>query len=70
LFLEYGGEGGFTRCARPLGSLLAGSAFFQLAAPLLSPSPGLAPSGAAQTLFKKAPGGFLSKPGRGFSSPL
>ncbi|EAN6375581.1 hypothetical protein EEN41_10005, partial [Salmonella enterica] len=38
LFLEYGGEGGLTRCARPSGSLLAGSSFVQLAAPLLSPS--------------------------------
>ncbi|EDU7879861.1 hypothetical protein CSM34_003546, partial [Salmonella enterica subsp. arizonae] len=32
LFFEDGGEGGLTRCARPAGSLLAGSSFVQLAA--------------------------------------
>ncbi|ECD0407472.1 hypothetical protein EUQ07_23735 [Salmonella enterica subsp. enterica] len=70
LFLEYGGEGGLTRCARPSGSLLAGSSFVQLAAPLLSPSLGLDPSGPEQALFKNAPGVFVSNPGRVFSSPL
>ncbi len=59
-----------TRCARPSGSLLAGSSFVQLAAPLLSPSLGLAPSGPEQALFKNAPGVFVSNPGRWFSSPL
>ncbi|EBQ0125920.1 hypothetical protein AXN69_13765, partial [Salmonella enterica subsp. enterica] len=71
LFLEYGGEGGLTRCARPFGaarSLRARSV--QLAAPLLSPSLGLAPSGPEQALFKNAPGVFVSNPGRWFSSPL
>ena len=71
LFLEYGGEGGLTRCARPFGaarSLCARSV--QLAAPLLSPSLGLAPSGPEQALFKNAPGVFVSNPGRVFSSPL
>ncbi|EEG3512978.1 hypothetical protein GZ381_004120, partial [Salmonella enterica] len=62
--------GGLTRCARPSGSLLAGSSFVQLAAPLLSPSLGLAPSGPEQALFKNAPGVFVSNPGRWFSSPL
>ncbi|EAW9067020.1 hypothetical protein BU369_19940, partial [Salmonella enterica subsp. enterica serovar Enteritidis] len=70
LFLEYGGEGGLTRCARPSGSLLASSSSVQLAAPLLSPSLGLAPSGPEQALFKNAPGVFVSNPGRWFSSPL
>ncbi|OYP94726.1 hypothetical protein B7P22_21120, partial [Salmonella enterica] len=42
----------------------------QLAAPLLSPSLGLAPSGPEQALFKNAPGVFVSNPGRWFSSPL
>ncbi len=59
-----------TRCARPSGSLLAGSSFVQLAATLLSPSLGLAPSGPEQALFKNAPGVFVSNPGRWFSSPL
>ncbi len=59
-----------TRCARPSGSLLAGSSSVQLAAPLLSPSLGLAPSGPEQALFKNAPGVFVSNPGRWFSSPL
>ncbi|EAM1746321.1 hypothetical protein B1G41_13335 [Salmonella enterica] len=71
LFLEYGGEGGLTRCAHPFGaarSLRARSV--QLAAPLLSPSLGLAPSGPEQALFKNAPGVFVSNPGRWFSSPL
>ncbi|CUR86649.1 Uncharacterised protein [Salmonella enterica subsp. enterica serovar Weltevreden] len=60
-----------TRCARPFGaarSLRARSV--QLAAPLLSPSLGLAPSGPEQALFKNAPGVFVSNPGRWFSSPL
>ncbi|EEE0680891.1 hypothetical protein BI226_003879, partial [Salmonella enterica subsp. enterica serovar Cotham] len=51
-------RGGLTRCARPSGSLLAGSSSVQLAAPLLSPSLGLAPSGPEQALFKNAPGVF------------
>ncbi len=59
-----------TRCARPSGSLLASSSSVQLAAPLLSPSLGLAPSGPEQALFKNAPGVFVSNPGRWFSSPL
>ncbi len=63
-------RGGLTRCARPSGSLLAGSSFVQLAAPLLSPSLGLAPSGPEQALFKNAPGVFVPNPGRWFSSPL
>ncbi len=63
-------RGGLTRCARPSGSLLAGSSSVQLAAPLLSPSLGLAPSGPEQALFKNAPGVFVSNPGRVFSSPL
>ncbi|EBZ4144842.1 hypothetical protein EBC17_23635, partial [Salmonella enterica subsp. enterica serovar Kottbus] len=66
-----GGEGGLTRFARPFGaarSLRARSV--QLAAPLLSPSLGLAPSGPEQALFKNAPGVFVSNPGRVFSSPL
>ncbi len=63
-------RGGLTRCARPSGSLLAGSSSVQLAAPLLSPSLGLAPSGPEQALFKNAPGVFVSNPGRWFSSPL
>ncbi|EEJ8591806.1 hypothetical protein YR33_004550 [Salmonella enterica subsp. enterica] len=62
--------GGGIRCALPSGSLLAGSSFVQLAAPLLSPSLGLAPSGPEQALFKNAPGVFVSNPGRVFSSPL
>ncbi|MGZ0303008.1 hypothetical protein ACTM6I_21240, partial [Citrobacter freundii] len=41
----------------------------QLAAPLLGPSLGLAPTGPAQALFKIAPGNFVSNPGPGFSSP-
>ena len=41
----------------------------QLAAPLLGPSLGLAPTGPAHALFKIAPGNFVSNPGRGFSSP-
>ncbi|EBV9781694.1 hypothetical protein AUD35_23425, partial [Salmonella enterica subsp. enterica serovar Newport] len=56
---------------RPFGaarSLCARSV--QLAAPLLSPSLGLAPSGPEQALFKNAPGVFVSNPGRVFSSPL
>ncbi|EBC8861033.1 hypothetical protein C7O36_18565, partial [Salmonella enterica] len=48
-------RGGLTRCARPSGSLLAGSSSVQLAAPLFSPSLGLAPSGPEQALFKNAP---------------
>ncbi|EBQ2472058.1 hypothetical protein A9C26_14865, partial [Salmonella enterica] len=63
LFLEY--RGGLTRFARPFGaarSLRARSV--QLAAPLLSPSLGLAPSGPEQALFKNAPGVFVSNPGR------
>ncbi|EDW7116134.1 hypothetical protein CHG55_003388, partial [Salmonella enterica subsp. enterica serovar Thompson] len=59
------------RFARPFGaarSLCARSV--QLAAPLLSPSLGLAPSGPEQALFKNAPGVFVSNPGRWFSSPL
>ncbi len=63
-------RGGLTRCARPSGSLLASSSSVQLAAPLLSPSLGLAPSGPEQALFKNAPGVFVSNPGRWFSSPL
>ncbi len=64
-------RGGLTRFARPFGaarSLRARSV--QLAAPLLSPSLGLAPSGPEQALFKNAPGVFVSNPGRWFSSPL
>ncbi|EAU4486177.1 hypothetical protein EAT52_21385, partial [Salmonella enterica] len=64
-------RGGLTRFARPFGaarSLCARSV--QLAAPLLSPSLGLAPSGPEQALFKNAPGVFVSNPGRWFSSPL
>ncbi|EDZ1184547.1 hypothetical protein GPB19_000154 [Salmonella enterica] len=61
---------GVIRCARPSGSLLAGSSSVQLAAPLLSPSLGLAPSEPEQALFKNAPGVFVSNPGRWFSSPL
>ncbi len=64
-------RGGLTRFARPFGaarSLCARSV--QLAAPLLSPSLGLAPSGPEQALFKNAPGVFVSNPGRVFSSPL
>ncbi|EEE2696356.1 hypothetical protein CL282_002706, partial [Salmonella enterica subsp. enterica serovar Agbeni] len=52
------------RFARPFGaarSLRARSV--QLAAPLLSPSLGLAPSGPEQALFKNAPGVFVSNPG-------
>ena len=41
----------------------------QLAAPLLGPSLGLAPTGPAHALFKIAPGNFVSNPGRRFSSP-
>ncbi|EDP8829646.1 hypothetical protein S669_003607, partial [Salmonella enterica subsp. enterica] len=51
-------RGGLTRCARPSGSLLASSSSVQLAAPLFSPSLGLAPSGPEQALFKNAPGVF------------
>ncbi|EDT4490787.1 hypothetical protein BKJ18_002761, partial [Salmonella enterica subsp. enterica] len=71
LFLEDGGEGGLTRFARPFGAArsLCGRSV-QLAAPLLSPSLGLAPSGPEQALFKNAPGVFVSNPGRVFSSPL
>ncbi|ECA4847308.1 hypothetical protein ZK52_14355, partial [Salmonella enterica subsp. enterica serovar Infantis] len=71
LFLEDGGEGGLTRFARPFGAArsLCGRSV-QLAAPLLSPSRGLAPSGPEQALFKNAPGVFVSNPGRVFSSPL
>ncbi len=69
-FLNMAVRGGLTRCARPSGSLLAGSSSVQLAAPLLSPFLGLAPSGPEQALFKNAPGVFVSNPGRVFSSPL
>ncbi len=66
-------RGGLTRFARPFGaarSLCARSV--QLAAPLLSPSLGLAPSGQP---VRCAPGlsnwlRQLSNPGRWFSSPL
>ncbi|AHO02265.1 hypothetical protein FVJ30_19885 [Salmonella enterica subsp. enterica serovar Enteritidis] len=70
LFFEDAGKGELTRFARPSGSLLAGSSSVQLAAPLLSPSLDLAPSGPEQALFKNAPGVFVSNPGRWFSSPL
>ncbi|EDH9842122.1 hypothetical protein CC581_21845 [Salmonella enterica subsp. enterica serovar Enteritidis] len=70
LFFEDAGKGELTRLARPSGSLLAGSSSVQLAAPLLSPSLDLAPSGPEQALFKNAPGVFVSNPGRWFSSPL
>ncbi|EAM7956903.1 hypothetical protein CUC30_09905, partial [Salmonella enterica] len=64
-------RGGIDSLRSPLrGSLLAGSSSVQLAAPLLSPSLGLAPSGPEQALFKNAPGVFVSNPGRVFSSPL
>ncbi|PVL58317.1 hypothetical protein C4803_00110 [Salmonella enterica subsp. arizonae serovar 51:g,z51:-] len=42
LFFEDGGEGGgLTRCARPAGSLLAGSSSVQLAAPVVEPRTGV-----------------------------
>ncbi|HAF1789854.1 TPA: hypothetical protein G8N84_001387 [Salmonella enterica] len=71
LFLEYGGEGGIDSLCSPLrGSRSLCARSVQLAAPLLSPSLGLAPSGPEQALFKNAPGVFVSNPGRVFSSPL
>ncbi|EBT0817151.1 hypothetical protein CH087_19950, partial [Salmonella enterica] len=51
-FLNMAVRGELTRFARPSGSLLAGSSSVQLAAPLLSPSLDLAPSGPEQALFK------------------
>ncbi|QBM25791.1 hypothetical protein E1B03_10275 [Citrobacter arsenatis] len=70
LFLEYGGEGGLTRFARPFGAARSlRSRSVQLATLLLGPSLGLAPTGPAHALFKIAPGNFVSNPGRGFSSP-
>ncbi|WP_220132134.1 TraI domain-containing protein [Citrobacter freundii] len=70
LFLKYGGEGGLTRFARPYGAARSRcSRSVQLAAPLLGPSLGLAPTGPAHALFKIAPGNFVSNPGRGLSSP-
>ncbi len=70
-FLNMAVRGGLTRFARPFGAARSLRAWsVQLAAPLLSPSLGLAPSGPEQALFKNAPGVFVSNPGRVFSSPL